>query len=176
MYWRIYPSVVKFFCGFIYREETIYLKAKETLEKKFGPLDLESDALAFDFTNYYTEEFGQDLKRRFISFKKLRYPSDLLTFKLYSLKIEHKFAVSGRRRINIDPGYLNEAKLVLSTTKDYSHRIYLGKGIYAEVTLYYQNHDFKAFPTTYPDYRTESYKKIFLLMRQTYRQALKNAK
>ena len=90
------------------------------------------------------------------------------------MKIEKKYVVEGKRKINIDPGYLNEAKLVLTTAKDFSHRIYLGKGVYAEVTLYFHKGKFCDFPTTFPDYRTRSYKDIFHSIRSIYRQNVKN--
>jgi hypothetical protein len=166
------PKPVKFICGFIYSCEDVYLKVKKIMGKKFGNVDYESQIINFDFTNYYYKEMGKPLFRRFVSFKKLRSPADFIKIKLWCIKIEKKFSQQGRRRINIDPGYLNESKLVLTTTKDYSHRIYLGKGIYAEVTLCYKNKDFSDLPTTYPDYRTRLYKDIFLSIREIYRKQL----
>ena len=77
------------------------------------------------------------------------------------------------RRINLDPGYLSPAKLVLATTKDYDHRIYLGKGIYAEVTLRYTEFSYQPCKWTYPDYREESHLKIFNEIRAIYMQQLR---
>ena len=168
------PKPVKFICGFIYKDETVYLKVKKIMERKFGSIDYESDLINFNFTDYYYEEMGKPLFRRFISFKKLKSPSEFVRIKLWCVKIEKKFSEEKRRRINIDPGYISESKLVLTTTKDYYHRVYLGKGIYAEVTLYYKNKNFCDLPTTYPDYRTFLYKNIFLSIREIYRQQLLN--
>jgi hypothetical protein len=95
--------------------------------------------------------------------------------KLFCLRLEKKLSILGKRTINIDPGYITEAKLVLTTTKDFHHRIYLGKGVYAEVTLYYRNGGFCEFPTTYPDYRTPQYKQILSQIRETYRHKLYHA-
>ena len=163
------PAPVKFICGFIYTTEKIYQNTKIILEKKFGKIDFESERSDFDSTDYYYPEMGKPLFRHFISFKKLRRPEQFIAIKLYCIRLEKKFALDSRRRINIDPGYLNEAKLVLTTTKDFFHRLHLGKGIYAEVTLRYHKNSFSEFSTTFPDYRTSKYKEIFLNIRKIYR-------
>lgn len=165
---------VKFTSGFIYREEKIYQKIKGILKRKYGNIDFESEKLNFDFTNYYCQELDKPLFRRFISFEKLRNPEYLPRLKLSCVRIEKKNSFDNKRKINIDPGYVNESKLVLATTKDFYHRIYLGQGIYAEVTLYYTKKKFCDFPTTYHDYRTPEYKKIFIAIRELYRRQLHN--
>ena len=168
------PLPVKFICGFIYSQENTYKSAKSILEKKFGKIDFESQVINFDFTDYYYAEMGKPLLRRFISFKELQDPLGFIKIKSVCMEIEKRYASEKKRKINIDPGYLNEAKLVLTTIKDFSHRIYLGKGVYAEVTLYFHNGKFCDFPTTFPDYRTHSYKDIFHSIRSIYRQNIKN--
>lgn len=170
---KCFPLPVKFICGFIYSQEDVYNKAKNILIKKFNKIDFESTIINFDFTDYYYEEMGEKLLRRFVSFKKLRQADNFIDIKSLCLNVEKKFAANDKRKINIDPGYINEAKLVLTTTKDFSHRIYLGKGIYAEVTLQYKNGTFIDLPTTFPDYRTIEYKNIFLRIRNIYRQQIK---
>ncbi len=164
---------VKFICGFIYTAENIYTLAKTDLLKKFGPVDFESPVIDFNFTDYYYPEMGRPLLRRFVSFKKLKNPGDFIKIKKTCLKVEKKYRREGKRRVNIDPGYINEAKLVLTTSKDFSHRIYLGRGVYAEVTLYFYNGKFCDFPTTFPDYRTGLYKGIFQSIRDIYRQNIR---
>ena len=77
------------------------------------------------------------------------------------------------RIINIDPGYLDLSKLILASTKDYKHRIYLTKGIYAEVTLFYQDKTFCPWEWTYPDYKTGEYIEIFNRIRQIYAEQIK---
>jgi hypothetical protein len=167
------PLFVKFISCFIYRDEEYYLKAKEILQKKFGFIDFESEKIEFSFTNYYDKEFGKPLFRRFISFLKLRDAASFVKIKLFCIKIEHRLSKNGKRLVNIDPGYITEAKLVLTTTKDYSHRIYLGKAIYAEVTLYYSGGSFRNFTTTYPDFRSPVYKKVLSHIREIYHHQLK---
>ncbi len=167
------PLPVKFIIGFIYSTEDVYKASKKILEKKFGPIDFQSRCIDFAFTDYYTKEMGQPLFRKFLSFKKLQKCEKAVTDKLFCIKLEKKYAIGGRRTINIDPGYLNEAKLVLTTTKDFSHRIHLGKGVYAEVTLRFENKCFSELPTTFPDYRTKEYKDIFNSIRKIYRDQIK---
>jgi len=165
---RYLPLPVKLICGLIYSDETIYRAAKTALEKKFGKIDFESRPIDFDFTDYYEKEMGKPLFRRFISFERLRKADEFVSVKLSCIKIEKKYSVRTKRTINIDPGYINEAKLVLTTTKDFSHRIYLRRGIFAEVTLIFNKGRFFDFSTTFPDYRTSRYKDIFVIIRRIY--------
>lgn len=167
---------VKLIIGFIFKEEIVFNKAKAILERKFGKIDFQSQILSFSHTDYYAEEFGQDLKRKFISFQKLITPQQLAGIKILTNKIENYLSREGKRRINIDPGYLDLSKLILATTKDYRHRIYLNKGIYAEVTLFYQGKSFQSWEWTYPDYRTPEYIAIFNQIRELYAQQTKGNK
>ena len=170
------PLKVKFICGLIFRDEDICAQTMAALEKKFGVIDLASGPIAFNFTDYYEKEMGKNLIRRFIAFKKLQDPAAFVAIKRYCVKLEKKFSINHARRINIDPGYINESKLVLTTTKDFSHRIYLGRGVFAEITLNYQGKGFKDHATTFPDYRTDTYKNIFLKIREAYRAQIADAK
>ncbi|MBM3248828.1 MAG: DUF4416 family protein [Candidatus Omnitrophica bacterium] len=162
------PQKVKLFFGFISKDEVLFLQTERILFKKFGPIDFMSRMIPFDYTSYYNEELGDGLKRKFVSTKRLIAPEKLADIKLFTNKIENKFSFHNKRRINIDPGYVSGGKLVLATTKDYSHRIYLGKGIFAEVTLFYQNGSFHPLQWTYPDYRTKDYIEIFNHLYKTY--------
>ncbi len=166
------PKKVNLFFGIIYSEENIYQKAKKNLLKKLGPIDYQSPVIKFDYTDYYQKEMGKDLKRRFLSFQRLIYPEKIKKVKKIAVSEEKKFSIEGKRKINLDPGYLNTAKLVLSTTKDFSHRIYLGDRVFAEVTLTYSSKDFQDLPWTFPDYKTKEYKKIFLDIRNIYKEKL----
>ena len=167
------PLPVKLICTFIYSQEKVYMKAKAIIEKKYGRVDFESERINFNFTDYYYDEMGKPLFRRFIAFERLRKPSDFIKIKLFCLKLENKFAVDNKRIVNIDPGYIHEAKLVLTTTKDFAHRIYLDKGVFAEVTLSFEKGQYRDYPTTFPDYRTDQYKDIFLEIRDIYSHQLK---
>lgn len=168
---------VKIFCGFLYKDRKIYEETKLLLEDKFGPVDCESDTVPFDFTDYYEKEMGTNLIRNFISFENLSLPENSWEWKIFTNETEKKFSETFdpiRRKINIDPGYLNLSRLVLFSTKDYYHRIYLAKGIYAETTLYWREHAFKTFPWTYPDYKTDFAFGFFTKVRQRYKIALQS--
>jgi hypothetical protein len=164
---------VKLITGFIFKNQEYIIRTKKELQKKFGKIDFESQALPFIHTDYYNKEFGADLKRSFISFKRLINPENLPQIKIFTNKVEHKLSLGNKRRVNIDPGYLDLSKLILATTKDYKHRIYLNKGIFAEVTLFYQNGSFTPWDWTYPDYKSDTYIQIFNEIRKIYIQQIK---
>jgi len=159
---------VKLISGFIFRDVQAFTKAKINLCRRFGEIDFESKALAFNLSDYYFKEFGEPLTRKFISFKKLILPQDLARIKIYTNKLERGLSQLGKRTVNIDPGYLDMAKLILASTKDYVHRIYIGGGIFAEITLFFKNETFNSWEWTYPDYKTKDYVKIFNEMRSLY--------
>lgn len=165
---RSNPLKAKLFAGFIFAKEETYLKAKLLMISAHGPADFESDELQFNSTEYYEKEFGKDLKRRFLSFKQLVWPQGLVKIKTNTDKLERRLALAGLRRINIDPGLLSLSKVILASRKDYKHRIFLKKGIYAEVTLYYQKKSFRPWEWTYPDYKTPEYIRIFNQIRNLY--------
>lgn len=168
------PHPVKLIIGFIYHDEALLKKVTNALRRSFGTSDFESETLAFTYTDYYENEMGLALKRKFIAFRTLIDPQKLASIKALTNKIELAHAKAGKRKINIDPGYLDMAKLVLATTKDFAHRIYLDKGIFAEVTLVYQKKSFRVREWTYPDFRTNEYIRIFNHIRDLYEQQTKN--
>jgi len=164
---------VKLIVGMIAREKEDFQLAQVKLSQRFGPLDFESQILPFDFTTYYAAEMGQNLKRKFISFLELIEPASLAEVKLFTNALETELSEGGARRINLDPGYISTGKLVLATTKNRQHRIYLGQGIYAEVTLRWKRKGFEAWEWTYPDYRTSEYLKILDRLHQSYMSKLR---
>lgn len=169
------PSFVKLIVGIITANtnilEAVYLK----LEKRFGEIDFASQLMPFDYTAYYEQEMGRELQRQFISFNRLTSPGVLAAAKYFSNSVEHDFAENEttHRQVNLDPGYISAAKLVLASTKDHAHRIHLEDGIYAENTLKFRNKTFQPWEWTYPDYRTPVYIEIFNHIRQIYLKQLK---
>jgi hypothetical protein len=149
-------------------EETI---AK--LSASYGLPDFLSDVIPFDYTDYYCPEMGENLVRRFLSMEDLVRPEALPDIKLATNSIENEFTDAGKRRVNIDPGYISKGHLILATGKSYAHRPYLRDGIYADLTLFYQNKKFCSLPWTYPDYADE--KQLIMLgkIRATYLLQLK---
>lgn len=167
------PAPGKLIIGFIFKDEGLLIKTQEILRRRFGKIDYESGVIPFTYTDYYEKEIGSDLKRKFISFQKLILSERLAAIKNLTNKIETRFSQRNLRKINIDPGYLTMAKLVLASTKDYNHRIYLNKNIFAEITLFYQDKNFHPREWTYPDYRSPEYIRIFLQIRELYAQQIK---
>jgi hypothetical protein len=166
------PDLVKRFCGAIYRDDALLSETRERLVRKWGAIDREAGPFPFVFTEYYEPEMGKELKKSFFSFETLVSPENAVGWKIETNDIEARYAGSdGSRRMNLDPGYLDLAKMVLLTTKDFYHRLYLGRGIYAEVTFHYEKGDFVFFPWTYPDYKTEEYLAFFREMREKYRKS-----
>jgi hypothetical protein len=125
------------------------------LSAAYGQPDFISAQTSFDYTDYYCPEMGESLMRRFMSMEKLIRPEILPDVKLATNEVEKKSARDNRRRINIDPGYISQAHLILATGKGYAHRPYLRDGIYADLTLFYQDKKFCSLPWTYPDYADE---------------------
>lgn len=164
---------VKLIIGALSAVPDLFPQIEKHLIRKFGPTDLKTPLLSFDFTSYYEKEMGRDIKRQFFSFKRLINPKNLARIKIWTNQLETKYACKSsaqsiKRSINLDPGYLNDSKLVLASTKDYAHRIYLSDGIYAEVTLRYLKDKYQAWPWTYPDYQTTKYLSFFHQVREIY--------
>ena len=135
--------------------------AVECLTAELGPHDFKSPPLSFDYTDYYRAEMGAPLKRFFMSFDHLVARDRLVEIKHRTAAIEKTFSdEQGRRRVNIDPGLLAPESLVLATTKNYSHRIYLGQGVYAELTLVYREGAYRPLEWTYPDYASDEIRSI----------------
>jgi len=169
------PSKVKLIIGIITNSLSLLPKVEKLLQKKFGPIDFHSPIIDFIYTNYYEKEMGENLKRKFVSFEKLIFPVEIIAIKHYTNKLEKKFSHQSKRNVNLDPGYLNEGKLILVSTKDNLQRIYLGKGIYGEVTLYFKHAEFQPFMWTYPDYRSPEYRNIFKQIRNVFRKQIGKA-
>jgi hypothetical protein len=169
---------VKLIVGMIAADSALFLSAEELLSQKFGDIDFSSDVISFDYTNYYAKEMGENLLRKFISFEKFIQPEECPKIKHFTNELEKRFLLEGtdKRLINLDPGYLTAAKLVLLSTKDYIHRIYLNDGIYAEITLEMAGNSFRAWKWTYPDYRSEEYISIFNEIRQMYMEQIRSEK
>jgi hypothetical protein len=156
---------VKLFCGIIYSGEEIKRGALDALERRFGKIDAQSETVNFDFTRYYNPEMGDNLKRFWVSFENLILPDKLAKIKIYSNSLEESFAVCSKRRVNVDPGYISPSNVVLATTKNYSHRIYLSEGIYAEVTTIYRKEGYVKLPWSYPDYMSKTAADFFIKAR-----------
>ncbi|MDR2676746.1 MAG: DUF4416 family protein [Endomicrobium sp.] len=159
------PQKVKLFCGIIFSNERVKQATFSLLEKEFGEIAAISDTIFFNFSNYYNAEMGNGLRRLWVSFIKLIFTSTIVKIKKITNSLENEFSINHRRQINIDPGYITPANVILVTTKNYCHRIHLSDGIYGEVTTIYKKNSFIKLPWSYPDYLSETAVEFFLKSR-----------
>jgi hypothetical protein len=146
------PSPAKLVIGLFMKETDLFLPVASELADRFGAIDMISRWFPFDYTTYYEPEMGAPLSRRMVVFKQLIEQEDLPGIKRVTNEIEKGHAGGSRRQVNIDPGYLLLERFVLATGKNFTHRIYLNAGIYADLTLIYTKGNFQTLPWTYPDY------------------------
>ena len=159
------PKPVKLFIGILAADENCLAAAIEALQSEFGRIDLVSDIWPFTQTGYYSKETGENILRQFVGIERLIDPGELAEVKHRTNALEKELA--GRlnmnllRPVNLDPGIIGPSKLVLATTKNYAHRIYIGSRMYAEVTLIYEKGKWQPLHYTYPDYRQPVYHNFF---------------
>jgi len=153
------------FIGTLFPDESIFNQVIPDLQDKFGNILFQSNIQPWKYSEHYNNEMGTPLYRKFIFFAEIIDPSTLADIKLLTNGIEDVYSHDGKRLINLDPGYITLAKVVLASTKNYSHRIYLGKGIYAELALVYRNQQFITMPYTYNDYKDQTYLAMFMNVR-----------
>ncbi|MBN1646753.1 MAG: DUF4416 family protein [Spirochaetales bacterium] len=172
-------GVIKVFCseklvfGVLYGESALLEQARNMLEARYGPVDIESSEFYFSYTDYYNSEMGTPIFRKFFSFSGLVSPERLADIKKFSNSVEEKFLEGNRRKINLDPGLLNQGRLLLASTKNHAHRVPLSGGIYAEITLLFKRGGIEHLPWTYPDFRSGDYDKDLLAFRRKYSEQLK---
>lgn len=164
------PLPVKPICGLLSADDDLLRRARQMLVRLWGPVEFETPVWPFWQTTYYEREMGKDLKRQFLAFERLVSPEALAQLKRDSNAIEQQIAeeclaLEIERPVNIDPGLIDPARLILATTKDRAHRIYVGQGIYAEVTLYWTEGAWHPSAWTYPDYREPAYHEFFSRVR-----------
>lgn len=145
--------------------------ARVQLEKLLGPVELVSPIFSFQPTMYYAQSMGTDLKRCFFAFERFADPGEMATWKIAAnqLEAELKAALAPdgvpNRPVNIDPGYVTGSKLLLASTKDYPHRIYLRDGIYAEITITFRSGKWISHKMTFPDFESGIYDSFLTLVR-----------
>ena len=150
------PRPAKLVVSIFMRDKDLFPEAVRGFSESFGSIDMVSRWLPFDQTDYYTPEMGAPLFRRLISFDELIRQDALADVKLFANNFEDQFSSDGKRLVNIDPGYLVAERFVLATGKNYTHRIYLRDGIYADLSLIYHKGRFRPLAWTYPDYAGEA--------------------
>lgn len=167
------PKPVKYTVSIIAISDDMIHTVLEVLMEKLGEIDLKSELLPFNWTRYYEREMGPNLVRRFVSFCELRKRDELKEIKLWTNDVELAFSLNGKRTVNIDPGYVGQHHLILATTKEAPHRPYLGKGIFADLTLIFRNGRFEPLLWTYPDYASQDVRAFFERVRRIYLEKLR---
>jgi hypothetical protein len=161
-------------CAAFSRHDDALDWGREQLARQWGPIALESPRFAFGETDFYDASMGIGLKKTFFAFERLIDPAALVEIKLRTNELEDECRALARwpeqRPLNLDPGYLTEAKLVLATTKDRDHRLYLDRGIFGEVTLHYHAGRWQPRSWTYPDYQRADFHAFFIECRVYLRQ------
>ena len=170
---------VKLICGVIYKEDALYDEVKRRLGAEWGRVDTESAPFAFDLTDYYRAEMGEGLSRRFMSFETLVAPESLPEKKIRAIEIEEslrrELGAAGRP-VNIDPGCLSAAALVMATAKDFAHRVPLARGIYAHLEFLFTKTGVKTLDWTYPDLRRGPCQTYFRSVRDLYLRQLRESR
>ncbi len=138
------------------------------LAAAFGTIDMVSPWFSFDYTDYYAAEMGGPLYRRMLVFEELIAQESLARIKCTTNVLERQYALNDKRQVNIDPGYLLYERFVLATGKNFTHRIYIGEQIYADLTLIYQQGQYRTLPWTYPDYADENMRAFLMKVRNKY--------
>lgn len=164
------PKPVKLIVGILAASRQCLERAVTAVESDLGDIDLVSDVWPFAQSDYYADEMGTDVLRQFVSLAGLIDPGRLAEIKHKTNELEERLAeqlaVGLPRPVNLDPGIIEPSKLVLATTKNYSHRVYIGNKMYAEVTLIYEGGKWRPFDYTYPDYTQQCYHGFFTEVRK----------
>jgi len=164
---------VKYFIGALFSDKNLLAEALRRAENIYGAADLVSADFPFTQTNYYTSEMGSPIFRRFISFSKLFSPDFLASAKIHTNSIEDDLRLDGLRKVNLDIGYVDYDKVVLASAKYGIHKIYLGQGIYADLTLHYVKGHYQPYDWAFQDFELPDYHSFFLKMREIYKQQIK---
>ena len=164
---------VKLIMAILYRDEDLVESCLDTLQQSFSPMDYRGEPVPFDFTDYYNLEMGSGLKRVLVAFEQLVPPDALPDIKATTRDLERSIARDNRRKVNIDPGYLDLFKLVLASFKARGNKLYLGRGVWGDMTLYFEKGQFHPFQWSFPDFQHGTYHPQLKEIRERYKQQLR---
>ncbi|MCE5270034.1 DUF4416 family protein [bacterium] len=168
---RVEP--VKLFAAILYSEESLLERARERLSGLYGPEDFVSEPFPFEHTDFYEAEMGAGLKRIFVAWERLVHPGALAQSKLATDRIERELAApGGNRQVNVDPGTLDYQKVVLASFKYMGQKIFIGEGVWADLTLYYRKGGWAKFEWTFPDFKLGAYDSALLEIRRLYKRQM----
>lgn len=165
---------VKLICGLFWNPEVNPETIYRVIEAEWGPMDARSPVFDFDFTAYYHDEMGAVIQKQYVSFEKLVDIETIADYKIRSNALEDQhFTRNGKRAANVDPGYIADAKLVMATTKNLPHRVYIGKNIYSDLQMMYKKPTFFPIPWTFADVKQPALIEFFNHVRETYIRQIK---
>jgi len=164
---------VKYFCGLIFSQKQAVARAIDMLQELFSAADSISAVIPFTMTDYYRPEMGEPLFRQFVSFKELLTPEKLPEIKIRAIQLEDELAAGGKRTVNLDPGYMSDANVIIATAKNHYHRVPLCGGIYAHIEYVLKDGRINFLPWTYPDFQTAAYLDFFKGLQELFKLAKK---
>ena len=170
------PPAVKYFIAVLFKDAFALEQARPAFIRHWGPIDFEGTDHLFDVTDYYGPEMGTPLYRRLLSFENLAEPGLLVDMKLACNQIEDQLAVGGKRTVNCDAGYLDHNKVVLASAKEAGQKIYLDKGIYADLAGRYKAGKYQPFEWSFPDFKDGRYDRELLEIRSKYKEQMRKEK
>ena len=170
------PPAVKLFIAILYKDVSALARARELFVVQWGTIDFEGADHVFDVTAYYEPEMGAPLIRRIVSFEKLADPTLLVPMKLACNNIETETCIDGKRIINCDAGYLDHNKVLLASAKEAGQKIYLDKGIYADLAGRYKAGRYQPFEWSFPDFKDGRYGDELIAIRRLYLNQVKSGK
>jgi hypothetical protein len=163
------PKPAKYFVALLSSDNDLLNIAETDLSSILGEIDGRSETMPWSVSTFYEQEMGRGLLRRFVSFANLRAPGDLAALKVQTNQIEDNYRIDDlRRRVNLDPGYIDAYKVVLASTKNAGQRLYLGSGIYGEATLLFHDGAFHGLEYTYRDYLWPETLRFLIRLRSVY--------
>jgi hypothetical protein len=167
------PPPVIFFTSIIFSNSGMLSQVEAEVCEFLGPVDRRTDVIPFSQSDYYCKEMGPNLNRYFLLFEPLKPRDHLAAIKGATNKVEENHGLLKKRSVNIDPGYIALEHMVLATTKGYNHRIYIGSGIFADLTLVFENGTYRSLPWTYPDYGSMEFISLLNSWREYYKGLLR---
>jgi hypothetical protein len=164
---------VNLYVAVLYADAALRKQAVALLAERFGPVDHEGAEVPFDHTDYYADELGTGLIRALVSFAPLVPPSEIVAAKWATRELEQRLAKAGRRRVNLDVGYLDAFKVTLASFKGRGNKIYLDRDVWLDLQLYFEKGGWHALPWTFPDFRAGRYDADLLRIRARYLEQLR---
>ena len=165
---------VKLICGFMWNAAVDIRPAIQIIQQNWGRFDAKTPEFDFSHTQYYLDEFGDHLKKQYVSFERMVSIDDIPDIKILSNEIEERFIHNGSRSVNIDPGYVADAKILMATTKNLAHRTYIGKNIFADLQLIFRRQTYEPTPWTFADMREPRMIEFFNGVREKYIEQLQS--